>query len=602
MNKKYLYNDEKLIIQSGLAALVLDEDLKIIEFNDELINITGISAEKIKRKGWHDLIAYDYPFSPVDPGLNSALTGFYPSGKFWCSIKNKIPKKLLSATISYDEEKKLYFATLYDISGQVTPDRLINDGGLLIGAIADHLRGAMAFHDSRGIIRFASNEICNMVGATKWDLLGHHISEFFDEELVNSWLSLMNEDTEKVPMYLEFNSTRKKAKIFHVVATPRLFMDYNRKVVGCMFMFSDITELKMNEEKLRLSDEKYSKAFHASPAPSSITTHSEGRYIDVNESYAAFFGYPREELIGKTTLDINFFMDNDDRKKFVEELEINGKLRDYETHVFSRVKGIRTFSLSAEIIVLQGEKCIIWVGYDVTDEIRLEKEVLEATGRERYKIGQYLHDDLGQHIVGVEAMCSLLENRLKAQNNKEIGLVTEIHEYLKEAHEKTRGVARGLCPVRLEENGLSSAIKDLAARIEKIFGASCVFHNFNLFERIYNSQVAINMFYIVQEAVNNAVKHGKTDEIIITYFSNEDNLYLSVEDNGRGFNPDIVESNGMGLNLMKYRARAIGGALDINSTPGNGTYVLLKFPRINNKKNEWDWKQVSYEEIADIHR
>jgi len=441
-----------------------------------------------------------------------------------------------------------------------------------------------------------------MVGATKRDLLGHHKNEFFDEGLVKSWLSLMNEDTEKVPMYLEFNSTRKKAKIFHVVATPRLFMDYNRKVVGCMFMFSDITELKMNEEKLRLSDEKYSKAFHASPAPSSITTHSEGRYIDVNESYAAFFGYPREELIGKTTLDINFFMDNDDRKKFVEELEINGKLRDYETHVFSRVKGIRTFSLSAEIIVLQGEKCIIWVGYDVTDEIRLEKEVLEATGRERYKIGQYLHDDLGQHIVGVEAMCSLLENRLKAQNNKEIGLVTEIHEYLKEAHEKTRGVARGLCPVRLEENGLSSAIKDLAARIEKIFGASCVFHNFNLFERIYNSQVAINMFYIVQEAVNNAVKHGKTDEIIITYFSNEDNLYLSVEDNGRGFNPDIVESNGMGLNLMKYRARAIGGALDINSTPGNGTYVLLKFPRINNKKNEWDWKQVSYEEIADIHR
>jgi signal transduction histidine kinase len=110
------------------------------------------------------------------------------------------------------------------------------------------------------------------------------------------------------------------------------------------------------------------------------------------------------------------------------------------------------------------------------------------------------------------------------------------------------------------------------------------------------------MFYIVQEAVNNAVKHGSCSEIIITYFSNEDNLYISVEDNGKGFDPKEIASNGMGQSLMKYRARAIGGGLEVNSEPGNGTYILLTFPRMNNKKAEWDWKQVSYEEITDIPR
>jgi len=601
MNKKF-FKEKDLITQSGLAALVLDDDLKIIEFNDELINITGFSSEKIKNKKWYDLINYDYPFTPIDSIPDVTECAAPPSGKFWCSIKDKIPKKLISATISYDPEKSIYFATLYDISEQVTPQRLVNDGELLIGSIADNLKGAMAFHDSRGIVRFASSETCRIVGSGKKDIIGHHINEFFDEKLVNKWLILMNEKAESVPLYLEFISTRKKDKVFHVIATPRLFFDYNRKVIGCMFIFTDITELKMNEERLRLSDEKYSKAFQASPAPSSITTLAEGRYIDVNESYCAFVGYSKEELIGRTSTDINFFKYRDDRKRFVAELESKGKLRDYETHVNSRVKGLRTFSLSAELIELQGEKCIIWVGYDVTDEIRLEKEVLEATGRERYNIGQYLHDDLGQHLVGVEAMCSLLENRLKTSGNPEIKLAGEIHEYMKEALEKTRGAARGLCPVSLEENGFSFAIRDLALRTEKMFGINCIFHNFNLFEIIYNSQIAINMFYIVQEAVNNAVKHGSCSEIIITYFSNEDNLYISVEDNGKGFDPKEIASNGMGQSLMKYRARAIGGSLEVNSEPGNGTYILLTFPRINNKQTEWDWKQVSYEEITDIHR
>jgi len=119
--------------------------------------------------------------------------------------------------------------------------------------------------------------------------------------------------------------------------------------------------------------------------------------------------------------------------------------------------------------------------------------------------------------------------------------------------------------------------------------------------RIYNSQIAINMYYIVQEAINNAVKHGEVKNIIVTYSSNEDNIYLSIEDDGKGFNENKITSPGIGLELMKYRARAIGGSLDINSNPGSGTEILLKFPRINNKKNEWDWKEKTYEEITNIY-
>ena len=366
-------------------------------------------------------------------------------------------------------------------------------------------------------------------------------------------------------------------------------------------MFSDITELKINEQKLRISDEKYSKAFHASPAPSSITTLKEGRYVDVNESYTKLVGYSKEELLQSTTTDINFFPDKEDRATFINELIKTGKLRDYETQMYSKIKGIRTTSISAEIIELQSEKCIIWVGYDVTDQILLEKKVLTTVGRERYKIGQSLHDDLGQHLVGIEAMCSLLLKRLKNQNSPDVKFTEEIHELLIEAHEKARVTARNLCPVRLEENGLSIAITDLILKTEKMFGINCTFHNHNMHIKIYNSQVAINIYYIVQEAINNSVKHGNVKNIIITYSSNEDNIYLSIDDDGDGFNVSQINSPGIGLELMKYRARAIGGSLNISSKPGKGTEISLKLPRINNKKIEWDWKEKTYEEIKNIY-
>lgn len=598
MSSDYFLYDDPFKLQAGLAILQLDTNLTVINCNREFLKISGMTFDNVIDRHWSDLIIYDYPSTPLENRIIYSDSKSIPSGKFWCSVKDKNPRKLLSAVISYNMADNGFCATFYDIGEQMTPEKLLLDGGLVINTIVDNLKDAMAFHDREGVIKLASSEFCKMAGVEKKDLLGKNIREFFKDSLIDKWFYWLNNKPDRIPAYLEFDSLSSDNRLFHLIASPKLFFDLNKKVVGCLFMFSDITELKINERKLRISDEKYSKAFHASPAPSSITTLDEGRYVDVNESYTRLVGYTKEELIGNTTTDIEFFTFNEDRTKFINELIKTGQLRNYITQIFSKVKGIRTISISAEIIELQSEKCIIWVGYDITDQIKLEKEVLTAAGRERYKIGQYLHDDLGQHLVGIEAMCSLLLKRMRSSNNPDIKITEEIHQFLIEAHEKARVTARALCPVRLEENGLSFAISELVSKTEKLFGISCVFHNFNMHIKIYNSQVAINIFYIVQEAINNAIKHGKVGSIIITYSSNEDNIYLSIEDDGRGFDINGITSSGIGLELMKYRARAIGGSLEIKSKPDSGTEISLKFPRIYNIKNEWDWKKKTYEEIT----
>lgn len=601
MRGDYLQNYDIFIKQSGLAMAILDPELRIIRCNAGFLDITGLSEADIINRCWHDLISYDYPYTPLENFDIYRDLSLIPSGKFWCSIRNRIPKKIISATISCSSVEDCYIATLYDISDHMRPERLIHDGGLLISSIVDNLKGAMGFHDRDGVIRFASKEICKMLNVKRSRILGRNIREFFEEDAVNEWLYWFRNRTDEIPKYLEFNSSKRGDRVFHAIATPKIFYGLNHRVAGCMFIFSDITELKISEQKLRISDEKYSKAFYASPAPSSITTLKEGRYVDINESYLRLVGHTREELIGKTTTEIDFFTDSEERDRFVSELLAEGKLRNFETQMFSRVKGVRRFSLSAEIIELQGEKCIIWAGYDVTDQIRLEREILTASGKERYRIGQYLHDDLAQHIVGIDAMCSLLRKRLRQQSNPDVKLIEDIQAYVKEAHEKTRAVSRGLCPLRMEENGLSSGISEYVALIEKMYGIRCEFNNNSTQVMIYNSQIAINMFYIVQEAVTNGIKHGGSDWIVISYSSNDDNIYLSIRDNGSGFDATQIKSQGMGLGIMRYRARAIGGSLEIESEPGVGTSVLIRFPRINNRKIEWDWKAKSYEEIKDTY-
>jgi len=600
---QYIMQDEyDYVSQSGLATLELDENLSIIRFNDELSRMTAILEPVLSGMKWDELIAYKNPCSYSKESLYSQWGIKLPIGKFWCWQKYRNPRKIFSSTVKYDWCKKKYYVTLYDISDQITPEKLVSDGAVITGTIADSVKGAMGYHDSNGIISFVSREICVMAGLNGRDILGRHISDFFDGGLVDKWLQLLNRESSVIPGHLEFNSVKIKKKAFHSIATPRLFLNKDGLVAGCMFIFSDISELKQSEHRLKISDEKFSKAFHASPAPCSITTFKEGRFIEVNESYTRLVGYTKEELIGETTTSIKFIIDNEEREKFINELMINGKLRDYETQVFSKVKGIRTFSLSAEIIELQGEKCIILVGYDVSDQIRLEKEVLTIIGRERYKIGQYLHDDLGQHIVGIEALCAILESRMKAHESPDLDILYDINEYLREAHEKARDMASGLCPVRLEENGLSSAIEELASKISRMYNIKCEYLNYNSDIKIYNSQIAINMYYIVRESVNNAIKHGAASEISITYSSNSDTIFLLINDNGKGFEVSETESAGMGLNLIKYRARAIGGSVEINSEPDSGTVILLKLPRLNNRKNEWDWKQKTYEEITSIYR
>jgi two-component system sensor kinase FixL len=214
---------------------------------------------------------------------------------------------------------------------------------------------------------------------------------------------------------------------------------------------------------------------------------------------------------------------------------------------------------------------------DITERKRLEKEILEISDQERRRIGQDLHDGLCQHLAGIELMSQVLEQKLATKSKTDAARIGEISKHVRDAIGQTRSLARGLSPVTLESEGLASALQELAATTEKMFGITCRVAAAESGD-VHAAAVETHLYRIAQEAVSNAFKHGKAREIVIQLEALPEAMVLSVTDDGSGIPEPPPRNRGMGLRIMDYRASMIGGALSIRRNPNGGTTVRCSVP------------------------
>ncbi len=222
---------------------------------------------------------------------------------------------------------------------------------------------------------------------------------------------------------------------------------------------------------------------------------------------------------------------------------------------------------------------------DVTHRRTLEKQIAEISDREQSRIGQDLHDTLCQQLVSVGYATEILRLALEQNNSSDSPKVESIAELINQCITQARQFARGLYPVRLEADGLSSALEELAVTVQARSRIHC---RFTVDEPVFiNDEVsAINLFRIAQEAVNNAVKHSRAKTISIGIGAVEDEVTLTVNDDGIGFPNKLERSHGMGLHIMNYRARMIGASLEIRRGARGGTIVICSFRNQNKLDSE----------------
>lgn len=211
---------------------------------------------------------------------------------------------------------------------------------------------------------------------------------------------------------------------------------------------------------------------------------------------------------------------------------------------------------------------------DIGERRELERELLATSEREQQRLGRDLHDGLGQQLIGVKYKFAALEQRLKSTPEaKEIRALTAALELaVIEAH----NLAHGLSPVTVDNEGLATALKELASHTMAIFGVKCLGRTADKLA-VTNARTAGHVYRIAQESIANAVKHGRASRIFITLSRNNAAAILRVTSNGQTF-PGLAEvKKGMGLRIMQYRAGIIGATLEIAPRRAGGTRVTCRF-------------------------
>jgi signal transduction histidine kinase len=209
-------------------------------------------------------------------------------------------------------------------------------------------------------------------------------------------------------------------------------------------------------------------------------------------------------------------------------------------------------------------------------EAALTREILEASNREQRRIGQDLHDGVCQQLAAIAYRTDVLAGQLQEKDDSVLGEAEKIGQLIAETISQTRGVARGLFPVRLEENGLVSALEEMAANASSLYGINCRFDCERMPLGIENG-TALHLYYIAQEAVLNAAKHSRATLVLISLAGTNGRFELTVQDDGAGFDLPGTDSSGMGIRIMRYRARVIGATLDLKSKVTQGTTVTCAF-------------------------
>jgi two-component system, LuxR family, sensor kinase FixL len=340
------------------------------------------------------------------------------------------------------------------------------------------------------------------------------------------------------------------------------------------------TRRRRAESALRDSEERL-RAILATAVEGIITIDEHGIIESFNLAAERIFGYRAAEVIGKNVSLLMPSPHHERHDSYLANYRSTGqaKIIGIGREVVGRRKGGAAFpmDLSVSEVRLAERRLFTGVVRDITERKRLEKEILEISERERRRIGHDLHDGLCQHLAAIEMMSQVLEQKLSPRSREAARRAGEIAKNVREAIGQTRSLARGLSPVTLESEGLMSALQELAVNTEKIFGVACRLEGGPSLP-VADQAVATHLFRLAQEAVANAIKHGRAKRIAIQLTKDRGRLILKVADDGKGFPAEIPPSKGMGLRIMQSRAGMMNGMLAIERNPGGGASVICSIP------------------------
>jgi PAS domain S-box-containing protein len=301
-----------------------------------------------------------------------------------------------------------------------------------------------------------------------------------------------------------------------------------------------------------------------------------------NPAAERIFGYRANDVIGQDMRLLVPPPSGDKHDDYIRDYFLTGQRKAIGVgrEVFGQRKDGSLFPVELAVGEVQlGSRRLFTVTVrDITQRRQLEKQVLEISDQERRRIAQDLHDGLCQHLAATEFATQLLTDKLTQQSLPQATEARQIVGFIQRAMTQAHEIAHGLHPVEIGPGGLMAALNDLSASVQNFFHVACDVKA-NGAADLFDDKEATHVYRIVQEAVANAIKHGKPSRILIELHARDERIVLTVNDNGLGFPEQLRQNKGMGISSMNYRACMIGATLTVRRNPNGGTAVVLSLPR-----------------------
>ncbi|TWT59660.1 sensor histidine kinase [Rubinisphaera italica] len=565
--------------RSAFGILIIDPHLPgcpIIYANQSVIEMSGFGLEELLNHSPDSLWGNDQEqhgiktlLWAIDNGRECrvVLRNYRKDGRlFWNEI-TLIPVRDQNLKI------KCFIQILSDVSNYEktrTEKEIVED---TLRSILNSAEDAIITINDRGIIQDLNLAAKAIFGYQPEELLGQNInilmpSPYHEEH--DGYLRNFLETgiTKVIGVGREVIAKRKNGSVFPAeIAINQV--DHKRLFTGIV---RDLTERKRSEELLRKEHDLNQKIIS--------TSRSIILMLDPNKKILQFNSC-FEQLTGRLL--------KDSKNKDFGELFIHATdHQHFQTSFTNAISGQSTRELCPILLTQTGERLIVeWetvpmtsrtgmvvallcTGVNVTEQRRLEREVLEIATEEQRRIGQDLHDVVGQELTGMAMLAESLAVSLQGADAKQLQLAQKIARGTSEALRKVRLLSKGLNPVDIDAAGLMAALNSISSRIRENHKISC---EFKCPSPVFleDNIVANQLYRIAEEATTNAIKHAQATYIVIELLQTEENIILMIQDDGIGLQES--EGSGLGLRIMRYRANRMGGGLSFEGSEFGGTLV-----------------------------
>ena len=413
---------------------------------------------------------------------------------------------------------------------------------------------------------FMNSTAAERLGGRPEDFIGKTMWDLFPKEIADRQASMVRKAirTGQGSLTEMVTQIQGQPRWYHTSIEP--LRDERGRVTSALVIARDITEREQTERRYRAIIEIAIDGFWISDM--------DGRLLEVNDSLARMLGYRRDEMLGMHVSDVDADETPQETASHICRTAHRGTDR-FETRHRRKDGEVLDVDVSVNYLDIEGGRFFVFVR-DITARKEAEREVEQARARlvtareqERRRLAGELHDSIGQSLVAlqltVQNAAAAVRDRLDAEHTAALVKATaQCTELIRDV----RHICHGLYPPILESLGLVAGLRQLAEDVESAGIAASVRCSKAIEARRFSSETEIALFRIAQQAVTNAIRHGESENIGIALRRKRGGIHLTIEDNGVGFAPEEIASNGLGLMHMRERARAAGGTLAIRSKKG----------------------------------